>query len=177
MCSDGPDFQKSNFGWPWVIGWTQVEQGFASIFAAHFRWFFKVPQRLRRTPLWKIVKKFGKKWRNALLNLRLTHFSHWFLLAKTRFQRPGPSLNSKLLVKKNIKISRKKNSISGSKINSRKKRNYHPWYSCSDSRNRFLSNIQIWWRNFQTSLVTNSRIKYQFSICIFHSWTKNSSQL
>ena len=67
-----PGFQKSGFvfwKWPWVINF------------CHFLLFFYVEHNFENN------QKFGKKWRKALFNLPSTHFSHWFLVAKTRFPR------------------------------------------------------------------------------------------
>ena len=65
------------------MGLRLVEQGFSSVLAKLLPFF---------APLWKI----GKKWKNSLtqlsFNLSSTHFWHWFLIAKARFQRLSPPL-------------------------------------------------------------------------------------
>ena len=70
------------------ISWTRLFSFFAKMFPLlddFSKW--NIPKEC-----WKSIKKIGKKWRKALFNLRSTHFSHWFLVAKTRFQILGPLL-------------------------------------------------------------------------------------
>ena len=83
---------------PWLnISWKRLFFIFWPNFCLFWLWFFNVEQANGAAPLWKIIikndKHLGKnEEKPCSINLHSTHYSHWFLVAKTRLQRPEPSL-------------------------------------------------------------------------------------